>query len=176
MKCHYLVPLVASVVLSSSEVCQAQAQVQPPNPTDLHAAYCIAVLQDTAGRAREGLAELQPPKNEPPEPPAMRDAREKALASGQSALDEVLACLRKIRLYLVPRIMYLDPTGLVAASTAAKEDLARLSKAADSCTNRCIAKGDLSLCTTACMRQEMPDLPGLQKKWKSCSEPDWLPF
>lgn len=172
MKLHPAVLLLTFVALVSWE--GSQAQMRPANPTDLHAAYCIVVLQDFAGQAIRGVAESQPPKNEASEPPAVKEARDKSLAAAQSVLGALTASLRRIQRYLVPRVMHLDPTDLLAASTAAKADLARLWKTADECTKKCTATGDVLKCVNACTGERMPDLPGLQKKWKSCSEPDWL--
>ncbi|HEY1806823.1 MAG TPA: hypothetical protein VGG45_20300 [Terracidiphilus sp.] len=67
---------------------------------------------------------MQPPSNQTAEPPALKAARKTALALATEAVDAETATLKKLQLYLLPRMIYLDPIGLVAAATAAKNDLA----------------------------------------------------
>lgn len=175
MKTRHLVPLFTLLALVSSEV--SQAQVKPPNRTDLHAAYCVTVLQKFKSMASAAVSGLQTPINGASEVPPVKAAREKALAAARASLNALTAALERIQLYLLPRMPYLDPVGLLAASTAAKKDLTEATKTAYSCFNTCTDSGDLSQrCTNACTRKKMPTISYLRKKWAACRKPSWLPF
>jgi len=151
------------------------AQTMPPNETDLHASYCIEVNNFYVGYSQTALSTLN---NGPPSA-----AKDDALKTILSAANAINANLRKLQLYLVPRLSHIDPLGLMGASGAAKEDLARLQSANSACQDKCAKAAYTSegidaymKCVAECTALAMPDLASIQKKLKSCSELDWLPF
>jgi hypothetical protein len=101
----------------------------------------------------------------------MKALRERALAAASEALTVATATLKRLQLYLVPRMVHLDPTGLAAAATAAKDDEARIKQTGESCRTEC-ATADPT-CLHACFKEKMPDLPDLPKKWTTCSKLNW---
>ena len=148
------------------------AQSVPPNETDLHASYCIEVNNSYVDYSRTALSTLN---NEPPS--AVKDEDLKAILAASNAIN---ANLKKLQLYLVPRLAYIDRLGLLGASGAATDDLARIRSATSMCEDKCPApntsKGmdGYTKCVSDCAA--LPDLASIQKKLKSCSELDWLPF
>jgi hypothetical protein len=150
------------------------AQTMPPNETDLHASYCIEVNNSYVDYSQTALSTLN---NEPPS--AVKD---EALKASLAASNAINANLRKLQLYLVPRLSYIDPLGLLGASGAAKDDLARIRSATSMCEDKCPTPNTsegidaYTKCVSECAARTIPDLASIQKKLKSCSELDWLPF
>jgi hypothetical protein len=84
--------------------------------------------------------------------------------------------LNHLSLYLLPRMKYVDPTGLLAARTRGLSDLDRLqSPAMMTCAEHCtetMLKGTLEQ-STACLRSCDPET--LPRVW-ACNDLSWLPF
>jgi hypothetical protein len=150
------------------------AQTTPPNEADLHASYCIEVNNSYVGYSQAALSTVN---NEPPSA-----AKDDALKTILSAANAINANLRKLQLYLVPRLSHIDPLSLMGASGAAKDDLARIQAANSACQGKCpkayTSEGvDAYMkCVAECTALAIPDFASIQKKLKSCSELDWLPF
>lgn len=148
------------------------AQTMPPNETDLHASYCIEVNNSYVDYSQTALSTLN---NEPPS--AVKDEALKAILAASNAIN---ANLRKLQLYLVARLSHIDPLGLLGASGAAKDDFARIRSATSMCKDKCPAPNTsegmdgYTKCVSECAA--IPNLASIQKKLKSCSELDWLPF
>jgi hypothetical protein len=163
-------------------------QSERPNATDLHAAYCTEILQTTIADSQSLVASFSRPEYStvpgPNDPPYLLESKAKSEASRREAFAEIeseKATLRRIDLYLKPRVFNLDPLPLVAAKRAAQEDMARIDSAVKSCSNECpflpdSHPDDSTKCTNACALKAMPDLPEIQKKTMSCSKVEWLPF
>jgi hypothetical protein len=174
---------VSMLLLSDTGIAQVP-QPSPPTETDLHAAYCTEVINTEIGMVEAALASYPTfdttPSATDTEPLRKAKAKVEAnLRTIKAGLDTEKAILNKLHLYLLPRLLYLDPLGLVGAQTAAKDDLARIKSALSSCQNECPASLEssaLQTCSTECTTRAMPDLAAVQKKLKSCQDLEWLPF
>jgi len=154
----------------------AHAQ-QFPNQVDLKAAYCIDVIQNQVAVMST---------------PTPNDNANRFLAE---YLDKANSNLRRLRLYLVPRLLSLiqseslDPfsiSGLQAASVRGKEDAMRAMHDADVCLTfcqnvKCLNKcRDGDACRTSC--QDMKCLSKCVEKSEArtrtqmCNDLSFLPF
>jgi hypothetical protein len=157
-----------------------------PTETDLHAAYCTQALKYTIEWSQSSMTLLSRPEystvpgpNDPPELRASKAKAEASMREMRANLESQKAMLRKLDLYLKPRIFNLDPIPLVAAKRAAQEDWDRIGSATSACQNECpmsLQADALTKCNNECASRMMPDLPTLQKKVKSCLNLEWLPF
>jgi hypothetical protein len=143
--------------------CSAQAQtMMPPSDTDLHASYCVAALQNDIKWAEAALAQVAPQQS--------TDAyANKIIASAKLTLATSQPALRRVQQYLLPKLLYLEPMGLLLANKAAEDDIARIAALVNTCT------GDAALDPT-CYSTNMPDLHVIQEKLQACRDLSWLPF
>jgi hypothetical protein len=120
-----------------------------PDAIDLKAAYCISIVRSSAeiGGNIENMPE--PFKTE------ARIFREKAQSD-----------LRRLQLYLVPRIKLLDPMPLLGADQSAQDDQARSLSEVQSCMGK--PQSELK----ACLEVETE----AQKRIRSCRDLSFLPF
>lgn len=111
----------------------SQAQTFLPNDIDLKAAYCVGVLN----------SKIDALKKESHEFPALRDSQDE-LSQG------VQRDLRRLNLYLMPRLSRLETQGLLAATVSGKEDfvagLEDLTKCAGTKKNCVTEEGCMSAC------------------------------
>ena len=131
----------------------AEAQIVSPLPTDtdLKAAYCMAFYNSQESTLRAFT--------QAGNPPGVTEAAGKVL--GQSASD-----LRRVRLYLMPRMQYLDTNALIGAKKSGEEDVARAYKLNSACTASC----ETIQCVASC-----PDSQEISRL-KSCIGARFLPF
>lgn len=130
----------------------SQITTSMPTEVDLKAAYCIPVFKNHIA-SFSGLAAAG-------NPPAVIVAATKGLSQFESDL-------RRIRLYLVPRLEYLDSTALLAASKSGEEDIAR-SRAEP--RGACFTQCKTVECAVAC--PESAETARL----RSCAGARFLPF
>jgi hypothetical protein len=133
---------------------QAQAQdAQPPSDTDLKAAYCIGVAQQTLTSMPAGMPDSLTA--------AQRDR------------------LQHLQAYLVPRMQYVDPLGLGAARARGQiDEQAVTTPDMVTCSSRCFAQPAkpasdptaLKQCVQACDTEHR-----LPRLW-TCADLSWLPF
>jgi hypothetical protein len=173
-----------TLLLTGSGIAQVPEPL-PPTETDLHTAYCREVINAEIGTLEDGIAKFP---NDEYTAPSADDSDEVRAAKARLAenkrtvragLETEKAILRKLDLYLVPRIVRLDPYGILGAQSAAKDDMARVTSAPSNCRNECPASLEsnaLIRCVTECATRAMPDLASIQKKLRACQNPDWLPF
>jgi hypothetical protein len=154
-------PLITVLVWSSL----ARA-AELPSQVDLRAAYCVAILQDSYSASLVASMGLTDPKDK--ERP-------------QKWLTDTQANLRRLQLYLLPRLSYLDPSGLLAATTSGKEDVARLKAHQRRCqTTFCdtgVSPNDpffQHMCVLGCQVDESRN-PTLARI-RVCESLNWLPF
>jgi hypothetical protein len=175
---------ILMLLLTGSGIAQVPEPL-PPTETDLHAAYCGEVIKVEIGMLEKGLASWVSDEFTTPSAADSEELRaaKARLADGKrtvrAGLESEKAILRKLDLYLLPRILRLDPYGILAAQTAARDDLARVGSVALSCNSECppsLESGALKTCTTECTTRAMPDFASIQKKLKSCQDLEWLPF
>lgn len=165
---------------------QTPAMSSLPTETDLHAAFCTQALKTLIAEGESSMRFFSGPEYStvpnPNDPPELRASKEKAEASNKemkATLESERAMLRKIDLYLKPRILNLDPVPLLAAQRAAQEDWERIQSAVSNCQNKCpmsLSADAATKCNNDCATQTMPDFPTVQHKMKSCLNLEWLPF
>lgn len=170
--------------LSAAATAQQPFSAQPTE-TDLHAAYCtqyLTFLIDVGSTPPPGPQPSTVP--DPNDPPAVRESKAKLAASNRNvkaSLGSFKAMLRKLDLYLKPRMIDLEQFPLVAAKRAAQEDWDRFGSAWTACDKECplvpnAQTDNLTKCHDECVARAMPDLPMIQKKTQSCQNLEWLPF
>ena len=128
---------------------------QLPNDVDLKAAYCIGVLQQIL----PGLKSQQ-------FPPETKDSLKNEVAKAVEQLD---SNLNRLQLYLLPRIGYLDLTGIVAAGVQSQDDYTRSLREGGDCLTECYNKADAN-CTYECSRS------GASTKMRMCVNISFLPY
>jgi hypothetical protein len=186
--------IMAAAILMLSLTISATAQAPlsaQPTETDLHAAYCTQALTIIINFGESLLADFSGPEYStvpgPNDPPDLRESKAKSAAANQDArsvIESQKAMLRKIDLYLTPRLFDLNPLGLVTAKRAAQEDWDRIQSIPSKCENECPLKPNPAIedltnrqkCYDTCSARTMPDLPAIEKKVQSCQNLDWLPF
>src|SRR5437879_1323417 len=118
-----------SIVLLLVLVSNARAQGLPSG-VDLRAAYCIPILQESVRESeaikREVEGYLQLPDN-------MWTRQHQAVVEQQLASTSTK--LRRLQLYLLPRLPYLEPYGILTAKKSAEADIANLFRVAQSCND-----------------------------------------
>lgn len=137
----------AALMLASVITTTANAKILP-DAVDLKAAYCIPIVR-SAAEITGGDALPEPGRTE------VRVFREKAQQD-----------LRRLQLYLLPRLELLDSDPLFGASQAATDDQARARAELQSC----MAKPGAEL--KACLAVESE----AQKRIGSCRDLSFLPF
>jgi hypothetical protein len=151
--------LLALALLLLPALGRAQDVKTLPSEIDLRAAYCIPIVQHIISVFRSVGHELDPPEN-------------KKLVD--EVLDGLRADLRRLQLYLLPRLTHLTPLGVVVARRRAQEDLAQLDDYGKTCSAKCDHlryKSSWSSCNTKCQAAN-PLNPRLQ----TCSDLGWLPY
>jgi len=126
-----------------------------PSQIDLKASYCLTVVQKQIGMVNEDIPKF---RNYPTIYPQLVD--------GLKKLNENL---RRLQLYLVPRMSYLDPIGLLAARKRAEEDFEQISRDSDRCLKSC---PDVQ-CQLNCDHSESEDA---STRIRSCKDLSFLPF
>jgi hypothetical protein len=144
----------------------AQSPLVIPSDVDLRASYCIAVTQFDISVHGSVLHDAVPGN----------EWIDKIIADSRRSLILANSNLRKLQQYLLPRMLYLDPTGLLTAGTSAKDDVARMKRMSYSCPTECDGKANHDACYSGCVDREMPDLKVVQDKFKTCRELNWLPL
>src|SRR2546422_772165 len=114
-----------SIVLLLVLVSNARAEVLP-SQVDLRAAYCIRILQETLS---DGLAIRKDVETYNLSLPTKEVVEKK--------LSETATNLRRLQLYLLPRLSYLDSYGVGAAKKSGDEDIVRVKELAKTCDAKC---------------------------------------
>lgn len=142
------------MVISCSDV-QAQ-RVALPDKVDLRAVYCAKIDEHM-------LTVLAKPASSST-PPAAQEVSKRLAATER-------ANLQRIRLYLMPRIPYLDPVGLASAAKSAKSDIREADRKARACAAQCIYRADWIECTVQCNSGSE-----VAARMRRCRDTSWLPF
>jgi hypothetical protein len=131
-----------------------------PSETDLRAAYCIPIVQDLMDKTRSFMTG-----------PEFTQSTEALTA----ALAEITNQLRRLKLYLVPRISHLEPLGLTTAIQRAKEDLKKFEQYGESCHTKCKQSvNKRASAEVACIYKCNAENP-LRSRFKDCFDLRWLP-
>jgi hypothetical protein len=92
----------------------------------------------------------------------------------KEALARIKAKLRRLQLYLVPRIEHLDPIGLAVARKRGEEDWAKIDEHEKACSAKCqhlLYKPSWFSCLDPCKATNP-----LKARIQACSDLSWLPF
>jgi hypothetical protein len=141
------------VVIVLMLVSEAEAR-ELPSEVDLRAAYCFPVVEHLVRMAKTSMAD----------DPALRE----------QILAEVSENLRRLRLYLLPRLPHLEMLGLAAARRRGQEDVVKFEAYHQTCDSKCNPlryKPSWIDCTKKCSADD-PFAPRL----KTCSDLSWLPY
>jgi hypothetical protein len=132
----------------------AHAQVQPPTDIDLKASYCLRLTQLNL----TAMNDYVPGKSQKVDN-LVRDAQDRS---------------DRLRSYLLPRLTYLDPKGLLAAAKRAEVDSTKYSQLVERCSaGDCTPTETPAACSNriiGCMNGDLQDRVG------SCAKLTWLPF
>jgi hypothetical protein len=154
-------------------------QSQLPNDADLKTAYCIPVAEFGVNFIKQILANAAASQQRPtPE-------QQQTIDRYRGNLQEQEAVLDRLRKYLVPRILYLDPFALTAAQQRGQADVAVLQAASENqaqsdCLLQCASKQQGSgaqIDQNECVKQcSPPTVVSTRERIGSCATPTWLPF
>jgi GTPase SAR1 family protein len=157
----------------------AMAGDRLPTDIELHAVYCIPMVNSEIAIIRtvistvetELQAEVRTPNLSLKNPSLFRKLKE-LLPKWRQELSDTESALRRLRLYIAPRMYDLDPTSLLTASLRAEEDLDLIRKKADVCAVECSKNDAPSNCVNTCA-----DLgPEFRQRLEACRKPSWLPY
>jgi hypothetical protein len=130
-----------------------------PSEVDLRAAYCLPIVQHDIHFFTSATREEQDPD--------VKAFYDKKL------IPRLTEDLRRLRLYLLPRLHHLDSVGITIAIQRAKADLAKHEADWKTCTATC-DQGSNALyvsCVSACKTDPTFDI-----RLKGCADLRWLPF
>ena len=130
----------------------ASAQ-QLPNAVDLRAAYCLQVSQHNVGQLIG-----------PPVDGEMPEATKQVLAN---TLEKARSNVRRLQLYLVPRIPQLDAFAISAATKSGDEDSALADRDLAQCYSTC----QIADCFNKCSANS-----AAVAKVRGCNDLSFLPF
>ena len=139
-----------------------------PSQTDLRAAYCIPIVQD----ALDVISPLL----------TLTDSAQ--LTEDLTTLvTEDTDNLRRLNLYLAPRIPHLEPLGLATAAQRAKEDLKQYEQHGKSCATKCqqsvnkqrVSEDKRASAEGACKRKCFAESP-VRSRFEECHDLRWLPY
>jgi hypothetical protein len=135
---------------------EAEAQ-ELPSEIDLRAAYCFAVTQHGVHKAKAQIAEGDP------------DLQEFLVP----ILTELTEHLRRLGIYLLPRLSHLDKLGLTAAMERGKEDIVRSDAYYETCHKKC---DSLRTVERVACSEKCSDANPFTSRLKTCGDLSWLPF
>ena len=150
------------------------AQSQLPTDTELHASYCVPVLQEEITRLRRMLAGIDNVlahiDRAPPE--ARQALMQRALEDKRNVPEEIEAresALHKLQSFLQPRTSSLETSALLGATARANADLKEAAARAQRCPSHCRADKNPSSCVKTCMSSDF------EARVTECRNPTWLP-
>jgi hypothetical protein len=130
-----------------------------PSEIDLRASYCIPIVQHFISHVKSDIPDEKDPKTQ---------------AAKKEVLTETQVDLRRLQLYLFPRIPHLEKAGVAAAMMRAEEDWAKSGEHGKACSAKCahLRRADSWLsCHKPCT-----DNNPFHPRMKACFELSWLPF
>jgi hypothetical protein len=136
-----------------------------PFETDVRAAYCIPIVQNSIDVVRLLMTD-----------PIMTDPEfTESTETITAALAGMTNQLQRLKLYLVPRISPLEPLGLTTAMQRAKEDLAQSEQYGKSCQTKCKQSANKRASAEgACLDECIAEDP-VRSRFKDCFDLRWLP-
>jgi hypothetical protein len=131
-----------------------------PSEVDLRAAYCIPIIQRSVDEMMSG-------EN------SVKDPEQKARLA--YSLSKARTDLRRLRMYLVPRIEHLDPFELAVASKRGKEALVEENEYLNQCAPKCGRIDNEFSEWGPCLMKCFTGNP-VRTRTKACFDLSWLPF
>lgn len=172
--CTFFICATAFIILP----CNAEDN-RAPTDTELRAAYCKKVLEfdvylyqealDAISRASTSKNYQERLQREPDFAKKHRDA----LDASKAGLEKSRLDLKRLNLYILPRILDLDPNQVVIALRRAEEDLAIVQEAAQKCMY-CSNDSDTQKCLDQCRGANIG--AELKNRLDRCRELSWIPF
>lgn len=140
----------------------ASAQQLPlPSEADLKSAYCIPIVQNEL-KLMNGDGSFAPGVG--PQFDAVR-----------KIIRERNDDLTRLQSYFLPRLLHLQPMGLLAAQNRATADLREVEANMAHCSERCDGKGYSNESVLACYKDCGAELAAV-KRMAGCRDLNWLPF
>lgn len=149
-----------------------------PTDTELRASYCMPVVVNDIGFQRHAIQLIDETlKSEEVQSRILKDpALSRKLQNTQTEMQQYLvdsqSALRRLQLYVLPRMAHLDPTPLRIATKRAEEDLDLIRRKGSVCIPQCITSIDTLKCASECANLG----PDLSQRLESCRNLSWLPF
>lgn len=131
----------------------ASAQIALPNQTDLTASYCVGVI-----RSQIDSSNILWQKFIKNAPQSVRESFSNSIKKRESEL-------RRLELYIIPRMPYLNVEGLLAAAQAGKEDFSNQGVTDCTIQKKCLYSSNTDQCIDQCQK-DSPSWTRMQK----CSE------
>jgi hypothetical protein len=134
-----------------------------PSEADLRAAYCLPIVQYLTDVMR----------------PLATDPVIKESEVHQDIVDiiaEHTEGLRRLRLYLLPRIRHLDSLGVATALERGEEDRDKLAQYDTTCKTKCKPLARKSASSERACRQQCNAESPLKTRLDACFDLRWLPF
>jgi hypothetical protein len=162
---------IATLLNACGTAKAADAQASVPTETDLHAVYCIPVVQRRISYEETILAFLRGPGGNQFD----KSKRQFVIDGTQKELDHMKSALIQLQAYLKPVLDHRDLAPLMAAQKRADADLGQLEKQIDQCTSICSPPGEerttaeVHQCAKSCGDQS------LRSRTTECENPTWLP-
>lgn len=176
---HSILRLILFSISMASPFEFVMAEARLPTDIELHAVYCIPMVNSEIATIRNAISivetEIQVEERTPnlslKNPSLFRELKG-LLPKWRQELSDRESALRRLRLYIVPRMYDLDPTSLLTASLRAEEDQNLMRKKVDVCAVQCNKKDAPSNCVNTCT-----DLgPEFRQRLEACRKPSWLPY
>ncbi|MFL9933947.1 hypothetical protein P0D88_33225 [Paraburkholderia sp. RL18-103-BIB-C] len=154
--------LVHAAVMLAVSMSVGARELSPPTDTDLKASYCLAVQQEGASHLNAIDASELPASAVPYFQKGMAGIRER---------------IRHLQQYLLPRLEYVDPMGLIAARERGTEDANYIAQDTQvmACSAKCASQAramtdeQYGQCTATCAPEQMTRI-------RQCLSLSWLPF
>lgn len=151
----------------------ASAQSQLPTDVEIHASYCIPVLQEEIKTLRRLLAAMDNVLAHIDRvPPETRQAlMQRALEDKRNVPEEIEAresALHKLQSFLQPRTSSLETSALLDATARANADLEQAAMRAQRCPSQCRVDENPSSCLKTCLSSDF------EARVTECRNPTWL--
>lgn len=170
--------LLAACIPPASAIAQITiTEFQTPNDNELHSAYCMSLLSKRIEYTQKGLAQWDAGarSNNPPAPQSTREWSEKQRAEIREDLAKMIAAHDRLKSYLLPKEMVLDPSAMALATKRGEADWREYLAMTERCSAKCSpvpvppedqAKACWSSCSDA----------ALLTRIQNCASPTWLPY
>ena len=133
----------------------AVAQRFPPSAVDLRASYCVGLLKNM-------VSVLQPFRNDTYIPSDLKKSTLEVLARTENNLS-------RLQGYLLPRLNFLDTTGLMSAANQFSVDNRQHKECTDNCRQE--SSDEQVKCYSVCAVTS-----GMAAKNKQCNDLSWMPY